>query len=85
MTFHFQYYFHHRNALDIGAVIEEAYRMQESTPDNVDPAKNLSLFEPLSYGEAYPIFNKYPKFIVDYQAQERERIRKDELEYLREK
>nr|XP_002130963.1 TBC1 domain family member 31 [Ciona intestinalis] len=81
----FTYFFHHRNALDIGAVISEAYRLSESTPANIDPRKSMDGFEPLPMGETYPIFNKYPKFIVDYQAQERERIRKDELEYLREK
>ena len=31
------------------------------------------------------MFNKYPKFIVDYQVRERERIRQEELQYLRER
>ena len=31
------------------------------------------------------MFNRYPKFIVDYQVQERERIRQEELQYLRER
>uniref|UniRef100_H2YPL6 Uncharacterized protein n=1 Tax=Ciona savignyi TaxID=51511 RepID=H2YPL6_CIOSA len=84
-TPHPQYFFHHRNALDIGAVISEAYRLSESTPPNIDPRNSMEEFQPLPMGETYPIFNKYPKFIVDYQAQERDRIRKDELEYLREK
>ena len=39
---------------------------------------------PLTRG-TYPVFNKYPKFIVDYQVQERERIRQEELDYLRER
>ncbi|XP_076814472.1 TBC1 domain family member 31-like [Clavelina lepadiformis] len=81
----FQYFYHHRNAIDIKAVIHEAYRMAEGTPESIDPKKMMSGFEPLPVSDTYPIFNKYPKFIVDYQAQERERIRKDELEYLREK
>ena len=31
------------------------------------------------------MFNRYPKFIVDYQVRERERIRQEELQYLRER
>lgn len=31
------------------------------------------------------MFNKYPKFIVDYQVRERERIHQEELQYLRER
>ena len=31
------------------------------------------------------MFNKYPKFIVDYQVRERERIRQEEMQYLRER
>lgn len=77
----FKYFFHHRNAININSVISEAYRIQEGTPDNIHPKKLLEELKPLTKGQ-YPIFNKYPKFIVDYQAQERERIRRDELEYL---
>lgn len=33
----------------------------------------------------YPIFNNYPAFIVDFQVQERERIRQEELDFLRER
>ena len=81
----FQYFYHHRNALDVGAVIREAYRLMECTPDDIDPKSNMKSFTPLPISETYPIFNKYPKFIVDYQAQEKERIRQDELDYLKER
>nr|CAB3266840.1 TBC1 domain family member 31 [Phallusia mammillata] len=81
----FKYFYHHRNALDIRAVINEAYRLSECTPKKIDPKESLHPLEPIPSAVTYPIFNKYPKFIVDYQAQERERIRKDELDYLREK
>uniref|UniRef100_A0A3B3CDS0 TBC1 domain family member 31 n=1 Tax=Oryzias melastigma TaxID=30732 RepID=A0A3B3CDS0_ORYME len=57
----FEYFFHHRNNLDVGAMIKEAYSGQ------------------------YPVFNKYPEFIVEYQSRERERIRLQEMEYLRER
>ncbi|XP_054841001.1 TBC1 domain family member 31 [Eublepharis macularius] len=80
----FEYFFHHRNNLDISAVMKEAYHLMECTPADIHPQRLLDDFVPLTKGQ-YPIFNKYPKFIVDYQSQERERIRQDEIEYLRER
>lgn len=79
-----QYFFHHRNNLDINVVIKEAYHLMEATPLDIHPQRMLDDFIPLTKGQ-YPVFNKYPKFIVDYQTQERERIRQDEIEYLRER
>ncbi|NXN62094.1 TBC31 protein, partial [Rynchops niger] len=80
----FEYFFHHRNNLDINVVIKEAYHLMETTPLDIHPQRVLDDFIPLTKGQ-YPVFNKYPKFIVDYQTQERERIRQDEIEYLRER
>ncbi|NXE10525.1 TBC31 protein, partial [Lophotis ruficrista] len=80
----FEYFFHHRNNLDINVVIKEAYHLMEATPLDIHPQRMLDDFMPLTKGQ-YPVFNKYPKFIVDYQTQERERIREDEIEYLRER
>ncbi|XP_053785528.1 TBC1 domain family member 31 [Desmodus rotundus] len=80
----FEYFFHHRNNLDVSAVIREAYRLMEATPADLHPEGVLSAFVALTKGQ-YPVFNQYPKFIVDYQTQERERIRNDELDYLRER
>ncbi|NXP45770.1 TBC31 protein, partial [Heliornis fulica] len=80
----FEYFFHHRNNLDINVVIKRAYHLMEATPLDIHPQRMLDDFIPLTKGQ-YPIFNKYPKFIVDYQTRERERIRQDEIEYLRER
>ncbi|XP_035172904.1 TBC1 domain family member 31 isoform X1 [Oxyura jamaicensis] len=80
----FEYFFHHRNNLDINVVIKEAYHFMEATPPDIHPQRVLDDFIPLTKGQ-YPVFNKYPKFIVDYQTQEWERIRQDEIEYLRER
>ncbi|XP_018122050.1 TBC1 domain family member 31 isoform X1 [Xenopus laevis] len=80
----FEYFFHHRNNLDISNMIREAYHLMDTSPAEIHPQRLLSDFEPLTRGQ-YPIFNKYPKFIVDYQGQERERIRQEEMEYLRER
>ncbi|KFV04636.1 TBC1 domain family member 31, partial [Pterocles gutturalis] len=80
----FESFFHHRNNLDINIVIKEAYHLMEATPLDIHPQHMLDDFIPLTKGQ-YPVFNKYPKFIVDYQTQELERIRQDEIEYLRER
>ncbi|NXJ79933.1 TBC31 protein, partial [Trogon melanurus] len=80
----FEYFFHHRNNLDINFVIKKAYHLMETTPPDIHPQRMLDDFIPLTKGQ-YPIFNKYPKFIVDYQTREWERIRQDEIEYLRER
>ncbi|XP_031408774.1 TBC1 domain family member 31 isoform X2 [Meleagris gallopavo] len=80
----FEYFFHHRNNLDINAVIKQAYHLMETTPPDIHPQRVLDDFMPLTKGQ-YPVFNKYPKFVVDYQTRERERIRQDEIEYLRER
>ncbi|CAH2285849.1 TBC1 domain family member 31 isoform X1 [Pelobates cultripes] len=80
----FEYFFHHRNNLDINNMIKEAYHLVDATPADIHPQRLITDFVPLTKGQ-YPIFNKYPKFIVDYQSQERERIRQEEMEYLRER
>ncbi|XP_052603798.1 TBC1 domain family member 31 isoform X1 [Peromyscus californicus insignis] len=80
----FEYFFHHRNNLDINVVIREVYHLMETTPADIHPRSMLDAFVALTKGQ-YPIFNQYPKFIVDYQTRERERIRNDELDFLRER
>ncbi|KAJ8013220.1 hypothetical protein DPEC_G00051010 [Dallia pectoralis] len=80
----FEYFFHHRNNLDISTMIRETYRMMEGTPDEIHPRNMLDDFQPLTRGP-YPIFNKYPAYIVEYQSQEREKIRQQEMEFLRER
>ena len=67
MCLRLQYFFRNRNAVEVGSVIREAYRLQESTPAEVNPKRMLEPFSPLTRGQ-YPIFNKYPKFVVDYQV-----------------
>lgn len=79
-----KYFFHHRNNLDVGAVVKEAYRLVSSTPDDIHPRSLLSDFTPLTQGH-YPVFNHYPEFLVEYHTQEKEKIRVQEMEYLRER
>lgn len=73
-----QYFFHHRNTLDMGMMIKEAYRIMDSTPSDIHPRNMLSDFTPLPKGH-YPVFNHYPEFIVEYQNREREKIRLQEM------
>ncbi|XP_059722132.1 TBC1 domain family member 31 isoform X1 [Haemorhous mexicanus] len=80
----FEYFFHHRNNVDINVVIKEAYHLMEATPLDIHPQHMLDDFTPLTKGQ-YPVFNKYPMFIMNYQAQKWEKIRQDEIEYLRER
>ncbi|XP_039571381.1 TBC1 domain family member 31 isoform X3 [Passer montanus] len=80
----FEYFFHHRNNVDINVVIKEAYHLMEATPLEIHPQHMLDDFTPLTKGQ-YPVFNKYPTFVVNYQAQKWEKIRQDEIEYLRER
>lgn len=44
----------------------------------------IERFQPLTRGQ-YPVFNKYPKFIVDYQIQEKEKLRQEEMNYIRQR
>jgi len=53
--------------VSIGRLVKEAYHIAESTPSDIHPQNTLQDFAPLTRGQ-YPIFNKYPKFIVDYQV-----------------
>ncbi|CAN8183730.1 unnamed protein product [Coccothraustes coccothraustes] len=80
----FEYFFRHRNNVDINVVIKEAYHLMEATPLDIHPQHMLDDFTPLTKGQ-YPVFNKYPMFIMNYQAQKWEKIRQDEIEYLRER
>ncbi|CAH8431491.1 unnamed protein product [Dicrocoelium dendriticum] len=53
--------------------------------NNTSPSrKPLLQFQPLTSPD-YPIVMRYPKFIVDFHARERERIREEEKEYLRQR
>ena len=70
-----------KNTIPVVKIIKEAYRIKLSTPSEICPVKNLTKFNPLST-PTYPVFDKYPIFIVDYQKRERQRIRDEEMLYL---
>jgi hypothetical protein len=79
-----KFFYRHRNPLSVQHLIREASRMQETTPSDINPNRLLLHFEPLHKGN-YPIFNKRPKFISDYQVKEKEKILKEEIDYLKER
>jgi hypothetical protein len=70
--------------MSIQTILVEAYRLSEVTPADIDPKRMIESFEPLTRGQ-YPVFNKYPKFIVDYQIQEKEKLREEEMTYIRQR
>ena len=53
--------------MSISQLVKEAYHIMDSTPADIHPQNMLEDFTPLTKGQ-YPIFNKYPKFIVNYQV-----------------
>lgn len=79
-----KFFFRHRNPVSVQHLINETIKMQNSTPSDINPCKLLKPFEPLSKG-TYPVFNKQPRFIADYQMIEKTKILKQEIEYLKER
>ncbi|ORY31167.1 hypothetical protein BCR33DRAFT_724099 [Rhizoclosmatium globosum] len=78
----YQYYFTRVNPISIEKVIVSAYQMHSRTPDSCSPVTFFDGLKPLMRGQ-YAVFNKYPEFIVNYQSKMKERIREDEVDYLR--
>jgi hypothetical protein len=60
--------------------LKKAYELHKTT--TLSDASLLRSFKPLASGH-YPVVNKYPKFVVDYEMKERERMRMEEEELLR--
>jgi len=58
--------------------------MTKTTPVDIDPCRLLNRFEPLTKG-TYPVFNKRPRFISDYQLTEKSKILQEEMDYLKER
>lgn len=78
----FEFFFQRRNPVSLNSVIKLAYKLQNETPSTLSPASYVGAFTPCLRGE-YPVFNKYPEFIVNYQSKMKDKIRKEEDEYIR--
>jgi WD40 repeat protein len=79
-----KYFFRHRNPVSVSHLLNESFKMNKTTPADLDPCKLLANFEPLSKG-TYPVFNKRPRFISDYQIIEKTKILQQEINYLKER
>jgi WD40 repeat protein len=78
----FYFFFQRRNTTNVTNIILNAYNIKSKTPSSLDPSSFLKPFEPSTKGE-YPIFNKYPQFIVNYQSRMKDKIRQEEVEYIK--
>ncbi|KAI3384871.1 hypothetical protein SNEBB_008493, partial [Seison nebaliae] len=72
------FFFHHRNSISIKQLIVTAHQVGRRLPDKLNWLKTFNPFEPLPE-MTYPVFNKYPKFIVDYRQKEISRLKEEEL------
>ena len=79
-----KFFYRHRNPLTVHHLLQEANKMLKTTPADMDPCKLLNRFEPLTKG-IYPVFNKRPRFISDYQITEKTKILQEEMNYLKER
>lgn len=77
----FEHFFHYQNAIDMKRFISKTYSLCRKTTDEIHPRQYLLPFTPLPK-DSYPIYNQYPKFILDYQSKQLEQIRKEEDEIL---
>jgi hypothetical protein len=78
------YFFRHRNPLNVQHLLNEAHKMMQTTPSDIDPCKILHGFDALPK-QTYPVFNKRPRFISDYQIIEKTKILQQEIDYLKER
>nr|XP_022920758.1 TBC1 domain family member 31 [Onthophagus taurus] len=74
--FHSIYY--KQNCVDIKKLISKSYQLLESTENIFHPRRYLNNFTKLD-DNVYPIFNAYPKAVLDYQANinEMKRLKED--------
>ncbi|OAF70697.1 TBC1 domain family member 31 [Intoshia linei] len=90
----FEYFFQRKNVINIYDLIKNAYKIETflkncNIETNINDKLNVLMEQPkIQYIDAnvpYPIFNKYPSFVVNYQIEESKRLRKEHLEYLEKK
>ena len=74
-------FFSQSSAVSIDRIIKTANHMLAHTIETQDPCCLLDVAVPLPQGQ-YPVFSKYPAFVVDYHVNERERIRREEMDFL---
>uniref|UniRef100_A0A1I8GKL4 TBC1 domain family member 31 n=1 Tax=Macrostomum lignano TaxID=282301 RepID=A0A1I8GKL4_9PLAT len=80
----FELYYRQPGCLGARDLVKQARQLRTRTPAEICPCRLLPAFAPLG-GPQYPLFNRYPVFIVDYQVRERDRLREEERRYLEER
>ncbi|CBY15935.1 unnamed protein product [Oikopleura dioica] len=80
----FQFFFHHRNSIQASQIVDSAKKLMKRTPKNLDLRRLVKKREPLTVGH-YPVLNQYPKFVVDYRKRETDKIRKREIEMVKDR
>ncbi|PAA53477.1 hypothetical protein BOX15_Mlig017365g1 [Macrostomum lignano] len=80
----FELYYRQPGCLGARDLVKQARQLRTRTPPEICPCRLLPAFAPLG-GPQYPLFNRYPVFIVDYQVRERDRLREEERRYLEER
>ncbi|KAJ4448502.1 hypothetical protein ANN_10518 [Periplaneta americana] len=77
------FFFHNQNPVDMKKFLSKTYMLCSKTRKEVHPRQYLNSFRPLEKG-SYPVFNEYPKFIVDYKSRKMKQLQKEEETLLQE-
>jgi hypothetical protein len=72
-------FLHRQNPISMEGFIKSVYKLRADTPNDMIPGKTEASAAnfPLGVGQ-YPIFDRYPKYVVNFQLQERKRIEEEE-------
>ncbi|OUM58532.1 hypothetical protein PIROE2DRAFT_16148 [Piromyces sp. E2] len=81
----FVFFIHKENPCQFSKIIKLTYEIKKCTPEDLKFKKILKPYYSLDSNTGYPIFNEYPKYIVNYQTKLKEKIRLEEEEYLKKK
>lgn len=79
----FEFFFRNQNPIDMRYFLKKSYELMETTPEQYHPKQYLKTFSPLPKGN-YPVFSEFPKFLVNYQKEQRDAIRREEENILKE-
>lgn len=79
----FEFFFRNQNPVNMKHFIKKCYEVMEKTSSEYHPSQYLTTFTPLPKGN-YPVFSEYPRFIVNYQKEQRDAIQREEEIILRE-
>ncbi|KAK3924954.1 TBC1 domain family member 31 [Frankliniella fusca] len=79
----FEFFFRNQNPIDMKYFLKKSYELMETTSEQYHPKQYFKPFSPLTKGN-YPVFSEFPKFIVNYQKEQRDSIRQEEENILQE-